>query len=520
MNDSPRDFGVPHDYWRNGQLETVRWISRNNSDTMIVEAPVGSGKSAVGIALGRYGVVRILTYTLNLQDQYHDSYDADTVKGMANYLCEINPIFNADSCLFPDNMSNCPASASCGYLIDRDRAIASDRSALSYAYFLSGQKVHDAPAEYLYLDEAHLLPDIVRAHSSIQYTIEQLRAWDIPMYPRAQITNNKMRLRKAIDWLGNVIDYLNTELLRLGDIPSGLLRTSRGAALARKKAALNNKISELTRVQANALKYPHEFYVDWNDYQIRIVPLTARWFFNDLFRRDNKKIIATSATIGNPQVLAEELGLNKFAFHSVSSNFSPETMPIQAYSDAPRMNSRSGESAKNKQADIVAREINGLDPTWAGLIHVSSYKQANDLADRLSRRGLQDRVFIPDVKGTANKIAQWDDRKMRVPNTIALSPVFHQGLDAPDININIVAKIPFKALDKLGRARMDRNRRFYNLTAAIGLEQALGRTRRGSPEHYEVAGEPMRKYVGVVDNNYQLIYGELSDHVKQCINVN
>ena len=40
---SPRDFDLPHDEWRPGQLETVKWI-KNTSGTLIVQAPTGSGK--------------------------------------------------------------------------------------------------------------------------------------------------------------------------------------------------------------------------------------------------------------------------------------------------------------------------------------------------------------------------------------------------------------------------------------------------------------------------------------------
>jgi Rad3-related DNA helicase len=131
--------------------------------------------------------------------------------------------------------------------------------------------------------------------------------------------------------------------------------------------------------------------------------------------------------------------------------------------------------------------------------------------------GLQDRVYVADQQGTEAKMNSWRYRMAKFPNTITLSYSFHEGFDNPDGDINVVAKIPFKMLDEIGRAELNYNPKMYTLDAAIKTQQACGRTRRGRDEHYEMDGEPERKVVAIADGNYQRIENMLSPSFKECV---
>lgn len=133
---------------------------------------------------------------------------------------------------------------------------------------------------------------------------------------------------------------------------------------------------------------------------------------------------------------------------------------------------------------------------------------------------MQDRVYIPEGKGTGEKITDWQNRKKKVPNTLAIAYSFHMGLDAPDEQINIVGKIPFATLDEFGMAQLRYDPIIYKHDAAVLTEQASGRIRRGKPEHYEEPGKPTRKMVAIADNNYIQLVDQFSNHFKSCISSN
>ncbi len=513
--DAPYLWGVPHDEWRENQLETIHWILESKKKKLIVEAPVGSGKSAVACALGRRGTSRVITFTKNLQIQYQDIYNYNAIFGMANYPCVISEMLDlsAEDCSFPGEMHACPSYHECHYVIARNECAKSARQSMNYAYYNQATWVKEKTSDFLYLDEAHLLPDLLKSYMTIEYTVAYLRDHDLPMFPVAHPKNKNVRLRMAIQWLNGIGKIYKTEYNKLASIPKAV----RSVAMIRKMKHLESEISIIDNVLYDATDYPDLFFVDWDDEIIRIIPLSIGKFFHKYFYEATAKIIMTSATIGNPNVFAKILGLGDFDYRAVPSTFPPESMPIYLPDDAPRMNSKSSETKKRKWGKLIADMIKSCDPSWAGIIHVSSYYQATDLASRLAKNGLGNRVYIPQTQGTENKASEVENRVKKYTNPIIISPVFHQGFDAPFLNFNIVAKIPFSNLDSWGYAEMQHDPLRYRWRTGAKFEQACGRIRRGYPEHYEEVGKPPRKFVGVADGNIEIIRNELSDFFLSCI---
>ena len=90
------------DYWshptsppRNNQVEALEWLEQQTAKYLIVEAPVGCGKSHIGMTYSRYlhsgrGDSFILTPQRILQEQYEKSFDARDLSplyGKSNYPC-------------------------------------------------------------------------------------------------------------------------------------------------------------------------------------------------------------------------------------------------------------------------------------------------------------------------------------------------------------------------------------------------------------------------------------------------
>jgi Rad3-related DNA helicase len=143
--------------------------------------------------------------------------------------------------------------------------------------------------------------------------------------------------------------------------------------------------------------------------------------------------------------------------------------------------------------------------------------EAGLLADRLARRGLQDRVWVPPTEqggkwlGTQEQMLAWETRKAEIPNSIMCAWQFHEGMDGLQERICIMAKVPFPNLStEYEKQRMQYSHRFYNQRTAWKLVQALGRTRRGREQDYDTE-EEMRGYVAIGDGNWTRVKRYLSE---------
>ena len=146
------DVFMPEDFqWRKGQKEAVVSIIEayeNGTKTIILDAPVGSGKSIIGLAVsyilnkkGKEGY--ILASDIALQEQYEKDFNKHhftwgSVKGIDNYMCVDNLEKNSlGTCRIrnkrPQGMH---CYDECPYFSARDRASSSQTSLLNYAYWL------------------------------------------------------------------------------------------------------------------------------------------------------------------------------------------------------------------------------------------------------------------------------------------------------------------------------------------------------------------------------------------------
>ena len=520
---NPDVYGLPHDEWRPGQFETVKQLIngfRSNRKVRIVQAPTGSGKSAIATALSRNGLksVRTVTNTINLQKQYESIYGFDPIYGMGNYKCAVwSNTLSASNCVYPEAMFNCPSKEVCEYLIQRNKVKWSSLQSMSYAYMLAAIWPWDAVTDYIVFDEGHLLPGITKDACTVEYTPEQVFKWDIEPYPTARIASMPIRVKMAVKWLRKVLLVHTQEYNRLLLIPVNIRK--KNSSLMKKLQILSKEIFVLRRTIDHADQNPTDFYCTWDDEQFKLVPLTASLYFKQLFIRGGTHFpVVMSATIGNPETFAAELGLGEmWDFIDVPSAYTPESMPVYTFDDAPRLSHKTTTLGWNKWASTIHKVIKDSDPRWSGMIHVASKNQAKMLAEKLARKGLAHRLYIPEGKSTSDKISAWNFRKKKISNTIAITYSFFMGLDAGDDEINIIGKIPFETLDEVGMAKLRYNSTLYRYNAALKTEQAAGRIRRGEDEHYEEAGEPQRKVVAIADGNYHQVQDQFSNHFQQCL---
>ena len=527
MQKTPQDYNLPHSDWREHQLESVNWCEMQKG-TAVTEAPTGSGKTAYAKAVAQSrSVVALVRHKALQASNYGATYGAEVLFGRANYSC-VHPDNlggTCADCLWEQEMHKCTMANQCGYLIAKTRAKASPFVSLNYPYWLTSQWRKQTPPQTLFLDEAHNLEAIVTDWVGCTITEKDKVEWNLPDFPTisgrrpnvffsSEIATDPAEA--AIDWLRDVWSAANQACKVLKG--AGDKKRLRKAEHFRMKAEITGSALKMhsddwyIKSGQSALKFGRE-----NRPGFCAKPLTARFHFPGYFL-DGHTTIAMSATIGDPVTFTEELGISEYAFRSVPSRFPPEMRKVHAL-DVPSMGRKATDKDFAHQADAISKAILACHRSWSGLVHVTRKREAKLLADRLARRGLQDRVWVmPGWDGsytpTDQQVKAWEKRKRKVPGSICISWAFWEGFDGVEERIDIVAKAPFPFLgDDYERARLHYSGKLYHQRTAWQLEQGLGRTRRGNAEDY---GEK-NGFVAIADGSWSRVQKYVSAALRSAI---
>lgn len=508
---TPDDYGLPHTEFYPHQLETIQWAEAVGS-VGVVEASTGCGKTGLPAALANKQKVIALVKTKFLQeDNYEKGYSFVPLYGRGNYRCPYHgkPCTALD-CTFtkgtivdrsgnerPSTMADCPDIEDCEYFQQREYAKRSSRTVLNYPYWLRVHSSWPAP-EILVCDEGHQLPEIILEWAGTTINQEQQNDWDLPMFPMIRSNGSKSAFGsevtapegRAIAWL---VDSVKIMKKHVDDLSEKAKYNSRARAELRKAELLDNKLKATLLALTAA---PHDWFIRSGPGAVEgkqafiAKPLTAKHHFKNYFAR-SWKLLIMSATIGDNQVFAAELGLPEHEFLRVPSRFTPEQKPVFAL-DVPRLGQKSKPTDWDKQADEIARGVKECPPTWNGIIEVTSYSHSKALAERLAKRGLYNRLFTHGQgESTAKVVQQWHERMDRKPGSLIITPVLGEGYNGTREKICISAKTPYPALtDDYSRCRQEYNPTLYLQRTAQILEQNMGRVRRG-PEDYDTGGERM-----------------------------
>lgn len=508
-----------------------------------------SGKSGIAMAIGgRWNSKQViaLTHTRNLQKQYQSVFpDCFVHWGRASYPCihdyRVAEDATADACLYPNAPKQCEYYGECPYYMAKARSMHEQRVALNYAYWLTSSHIYNP--KYLVLDEAHMLSDIVLEHVGMAMGEHDLHYWQLPAFPKlvpreiAIYTGEEDSTINVARWLAESSHKLMDTASHLAGYLENnprLARTTRSNTLAKSNHARRTAL-KLDAV-ANALNAnsgshwfircdaSQGFYMGKPEKTLFIKPITARYDFQSLFYKPGAQMLLMSATIGNVNVYAEELGIAEYDWRAVPNRWGPETRPVYIL-PVPSMGRKSvmrDDNVWQVQADVIAKAILEQPKSWCGFILVTRKAEVLALSKRLAARGLADRIYpMVDEDGrtvpTEQQLQMWQEHKQRVPNAIGISCNFWTGVDGTQEKLLIIAKVPFPSLaSDFERARMSySSTTFYWRTACL-LEQGLGRTRRGNREDYEVDGLH-QGYCAIADDDWRRIKSYLSQGVQDAL---
>lgn len=458
-------------------------VNLSEDAVLIVEAPTGAGKSGAPALTSHFRPgTTVLVRTRDLQQQYADSFQDVgfiTVWGVAHYPC-VNEEHIAEfqeaygelptraDCPFT-KAAECPDVFNCEYECAKTTAMISRAKTLNYAYAFYSRwwrpYAHD-----LFCDEAHRLPTVLSDLISIDIADATRRRYSFPEFPVVR-GGSDYAVKNAADWLGKCATIL---------VPHCKVKDIKAARRAKRfKDALN----ELHRTLYSAGE--GDWYVESGAARRKFTaqPVVPGKYANRLFPTEARSRVLMSATIGDPQVLASELGIDEFSFLTLPHIFPRENRPVYLYESAPKLSYKSPQSDYDHQVKLIVKILNQHNGQ-KGVIHTASWKHANAIADALGHDGLSDRVYVPN----GDRVQAVEEFKQAQTDLVAISPSWKEGLDFRDdqARFSIIAKVPFLSLaNPVTRLRLKRKggRAWYDWVAALAVVQAAGRAVRHIEDH-------------------------------------
>ena len=361
------------------QSGALEQLSRLDAKYILLSAPVGSGKSEIGVAAARGAESAFIVSPQNiLLEQYARDFPwMPMVKGRKHYTCTWAKMNCADASEMYGNQH----SQHChDYIPARDAFWAGEISVtnLHYAMFAHCPEGYDRRRNLLVVDECHGLEPML------------LSLFHLRVY------------RKDADAMG--IRFDNPDVQELFDA-----FVDQDKALSDEQLrALVPDISQRERIRGTARRLAHVDLRDsknpWNLRRDRDClecrPLFARNLAPRLLSMAGQ-VLFMSGTPGSPDSFFRNLGIvpgKNTAVVSVDSDF-PVGEGVRLIKNAPYVNARNLDTAMPILADVSSQILRQL-PTEKGLILCASYSVAAKLSDAL-RPEFGSRTtdpYVPDAR--------------------------------------------------------------------------------------------------------------------------
>ncbi len=469
----------PHPTFYPGQREVLTKVVESfieGKKYVVLQVPVGGGKSAIAIGAGRYfgDPVLITTQTKALQAQYQRELpEAVVAKGASNYHCFAEHCdCSTGRTMRSDYCYNCEYKNTMEK-VKNPRGIVIANNDLIWCNFI--RDPHKFP--FVCLDEAHNLEGKLCSLLHFEASELMLTQYRLPM-----VESQEQFEAFGAAWTSQYGEW--TETLK------GRMSRSRGtakAAIARELSTLEQYNFTISLILGNFSKTPwvvEPGRVEEGGFQIK--PVFAGFLSHCIFG-PAQRVLMMSATICDYGQFLQDLRIPSAdaVFIESGSSFPREHRPI-LYFPQGRMSQDTKAASMAKAIKFIDSMLNRM-PEARGIIHTASFDDANKI--RLGSKH-RDRI-ITHESGEHEKVMEKFKRRS---DAVLVSPSMWEGVDLKDdlARFNIIMKVPYPYLgDKQTKARMSmvpptyNGRKWYAWSAVMKLAQAPGRSTR-SPEDYSI----------------------------------
>lgn len=508
------------DYQQDILEESIEALFIDGYDNVIIEGPTGIGKSPINITIGRVvthlarnktEIIEYFGYPLDGIDRGNSFYttpqkqlrnqlanDEDLapfvqmLKSRRDYICGESGD-NCKECTAPseadDENATCRTMPDCTYWGEKSKAMRHDIAAITFAMLvvdnyippedMEGERLSFDDRDVVIVDEGHNLEGQV----SSLFAGFNVSPWQLPdeVYKGvdAQIDWNYERYEEVSHIINGLIRRAETFIERYEEIPNKELAVEQCENFVRKAKFCQAEVSDGRPWTVTVSKLGST-----NKKKMKLSPVDVDNFLQKfIWSRGNKRVIS-SATIPyrtKVDVWADRIGLDGSTKHIAKPMPFPEKNRL-IHTDSI-VASMSGSGEDDNWANVVAtiEELSRKHEGENGLIHTTSYKRAENLADSLGRSN----VIVQDRdKDKSVVIDEW----YRSDKDILLSPSMMEGVDLYDDRCRwqVLMKVPYgyvgdSRVSYLLNERHDWE--WYNQTTMLDVMQSVGRAVRG-PEDY------------------------------------
>lgn len=408
-----------------------------------------------------------LTITKSLQDQYKETFD-DTgiLKGQNNYQCMVDESQTVDSapCIYAKGLKrDCWSCNKCPYYNDRNTMVKSDFSALSYSMFAALPE-HLKKRKIIVCDEASELEDQLVAQFTCIVDIPFLMKIDVDISPFPSIETPV----KVKEWIGKVLTETNR---KVEYYMSFFKETSKKDADFHKKKTEYSKLTNFIRSVELLFSTYHDsqYIIERVDKCIKFTPLKVDKLADYLFKH-GEHIILLSATIIDPDNFCKNLGIDKFKYIEVKSDFDPEKAPIYIMAKQ-----KLNYSNLKSMLPTLCKQVEGILESHSGekgIIHTHTQYITDYLRDNISSSRLLCRELGVNNEDILDM--HFDSDK----DTVLVSPSMTYGVDLKGdlAKFQIILKAPWlpttnPRVEKL----MKSDKYWYTNRMLCSIVQACGR---------------------------------------------
>ncbi len=488
---------------------------------IILEAPVGFGKSAVAAALCRHlRSAYVLTSTKQLQAQYSADFGFTTVMGKSNFTCLVptssGRLVGCDKgrCNADWTLADCPHYLSfeqyethlkrlcdrdskceklfkgggklCAYYKQKWDSFRQYVTVGNYSFFLSELRFTEdvRKRRLLVCDEAHDLEKQLVGASSFTLRTSSIRQYQVPGREFAVAYSARME-EDAAAWLGPLAEARSAlqafydahegDLTMQDRLTScrGMLDSLDGFAQELKASPENWVVSGVRRTETVG-----GAAVDEAVFQ----PLEVSAYTSQLFDTADA-VLLMSATVFSAERLCKALGIPRESAEFVKvaeSSFPVENRMIHALDIA-----HLSKASMDASMEGIARAVDEIMERHAGergVIHTTSYSQTNFIIQHVSEKN---RARLVTTQGSRDRAELLRAHEATVASVL-ISPSLHQGVDLKDdlARFQVIVKVPYPDLsDRRVQVKMQRDKGWYDWQTALRLVQTYGRGVRSENDH-------------------------------------
>jgi len=524
---------MPEDFvWRKGQKEAIEQIINayeKGSKTVILDAPVGSGKSIIGMAVafilnenGKKGY--ILASDISLQEQYENDFRKyhlrwGSVKGIDNYLCIDNMEKNSlGTCRIRNKKPRgMHCYTECPYFNARDFASESKTALLNYAYWLIMQNYVNnhmdedeqlfPPRDFTICDEGHKILDIVQNHYSPRFdskTLDKLEKLT-NFFGTYKIKDHEKDFQSLKVLTKALFDFENQDELfkTLRKVEIYLENYKPSIELLKDTVKEEYPKDDPPKEWREALRlcdWLKDFHCKVEDYVYIIDKTSTRnivknpsndeelvfncleenYMMKKYFHAHTGFRLLMSATFANPSDYLKSIALSEASYIKMDSNFDYSNSPIYFWNKR-RMTYNQIEA----NLPWLCEKINDIldeHPNENGIIHSASYNLTMKIHNNLSAKNKR-RILV--YEGTEEKRKVLEMLK-RDHSKVLMGPSLLEGLDLKDewSRFQIFAKVPYLSLaDRFVKTKLSINPSWYQWKAIINILQGTGRSVRSEDDY-------------------------------------